>query len=153
MTPKEIPKEIDEHDITSESEFFDAIRRAKAEGKHGIEIVLNNDDKKEVKDKNKLTIDISKITQVSLDNMRKEIVEVISKTNDLDLMKKIEKCSYDKLILLLNVGFDEKSFYDTLNGDSEMKMQDIIFTEKSRDVLNKLLKEDTKENEKFIQKS
>ena len=92
------------------------------------------------KDKPK-KIEISKVTQMSLDNLRKEIVEFISRTNDLDLMKKVEKCSYDKLILLLNIGFSEKAFYDTLNGTSGLEIQDVSFTEKSREVLNLLLKE------------
>ena len=91
-------------------------------------------------EKNK-KIEISKVTQMSLDNLRKEIVEFISRNNDLDLMKKVEKCSYDKLILLLNIGFSEKAFYDTLNGTSEMKVENVSFTEKSREVLNLLLKE------------
>jgi hypothetical protein len=101
-------------------------------------------------EKNK-KIEISKVTQMSLDNLRKEIVEFISRNNDLDLMKKIEKCSYDKLILLLNIGFSEKAFYDTLNGTSEMKVENVSFTEKSREVLNLLLKEN--ENEKTNEKS
>jgi hypothetical protein len=96
-------------------------------------------------------IEISKVTEMSLDNLRKEIVEFISRTNNLDLMKKVEKCSYDKLILLLNIGFSEKAFYDTLNGTSEMKAEDVSFTEKSREVLNLLLKEN--ENEKTNEKS
>jgi len=91
-------------------------------------------------------IKISNITQMSLDNLRREIVEFISRTNDLDLMKKVEKCSYDKLIILLNIGFSEKAFYDTLNGTSEMKIEDVYFTEKSRERLNLLLKEN--ENKK-----
>ena len=93
-----------------------------------------------------MEIKISKVTQMSLDNLRREIVEFISRTNNLDLMKKIEKCSYDKLILLLNIGFSEKAFYDTLNGNSKLKVEDVFFTEKSKEMLNLLLKEN--ENEK-----
>ena len=103
-----------------------------------------NENEKE-KDKNKINIEISKDNQVNLDNLRKEIVEIISRTNDLELMKKVEKCDYDKLILLLNIGFSEKAFYETLNGNLNLKVEDITFTDKSKEVLTKLLEE--KKNE------
>ena len=90
----------------------------------------------------KQTIEISKVTEMSLDNLRREIVEFISRTNDLELMKKLEKCSYDKLILLLNIGFSEQAFYNTLNGNLEMKAIDVAFTEKSKELLNKILEEE-----------
>lgn len=92
-----------------------------------------------------ISIKLSKVTQVSLDNLRREIVEIVSRTNDLDLMKKLEKCSYDKLILLLNIGFSEKAFYDTLCGKINPQVEEINFTEKSKEILLQLLKEEEKE--------
>jgi uncharacterized protein with von Willebrand factor type A (vWA) domain len=68
-------------------------------------------------------------------------------------MKKLEKCSYDKLILLLNVGFSEKSFYETLNGKTEIKVEEIVLTDKSKEVLMQLLeekKEEKKDKDKVI---
>jgi hypothetical protein len=94
------------------------------------------------KEINEKVIKISKVTQMSLDNLRREIVEIISNANDLDLMKKVEKCSYDKLILLLNVGFSEKAFYDTLGGKTNLVVEQVDFTEKSKEVLLQLLKEE-----------
>lgn len=95
-----------------------------------------------------ISIKISKVTQMSLDNLRREMVEIISNANDLDLMKKLEKCSYDKLILLLNIGFSEKSFYDTLCGKTNQKIEQIDFTDKSREILIQLLKEEERKETK-----
>jgi hypothetical protein len=131
--------------IKNEKEFFEALKKAK---KGGLIIFDEGEDEtknKKKKDKNKVTINISKEVQMNLDSLRREIVEIVSNTNDLDLMKKVEKCSYDKLILLLNVGFSEKSFYDTLNGKTEMKVEDIILTDKSKEVLKQLLEEKKEE--------
>ena len=103
--------------------------------------------------KDKINIEISKINQANLDALRREIVEIISRTNDLDLMKKVEKCSYDKLILLLNIGFSEKAFYETLNGNLNLHPEDVVFTDKSKDVLTQLLKEDIEENKNINKNS
>lgn len=128
--------------IKNEKEFFEALRKVKG---GGIIVFDEAEDKKEKKDKNKTDIQISKEVQMDLDNLRKELVEVVSNTNDLDLMKKLEKCSYDKLILLLNVGFSEKSFYETLNGKTEIKVEEIVLTDKSKEVLMQLLEEKKEE--------
>jgi hypothetical protein len=136
--------------IKNEKEFFEALRKVKG---GGIIVFDEAEDKKEKKDKNKTDIQISKEVQMDLDNLRKELVEVVSNTNDLDLMKKLEKCSYDKLILLLNVGFSEKSFYETLNGKTEIKVEEIVLTDKSKEVLMQLLeekKEEKKDKDKVI---
>ena len=109
--------------------------------------ISNFKQKKKIKKmKDKINIEISKINQANLDALRREIVEIISRINDLELMKKVEKCSYDKLILLLNIGFSEKAFYETLNGNLNLHPEDVVFTDKSKDVLIQLLKEDIEEN-------
>lgn len=86
-----------------------------------------------------VNIKVSKITLGLLDSLRHEIVGIISKINDLDLMKKIEKCSYDKLIMLLNIGFSEKAFFDILNGNSKMKREVVIFSETAKRILEVIL--------------
>lgn len=141
-----MPKKQEVEGIKNEKEFFEALKKGKAKG--GIILFDEAEDKKEKKDKNKTDIQISKEVQMDLDNLRRELVEVVSNTNDLELMKKLEKCSYDKLILLLNVGFSEKSFYETLNGKIEMKVEDIILTDKSKEILNQLLEEKKEEKSK-----
>lgn len=124
----------------------DFLEEALKKGKISINVIEKEEsDIKKTKNKDKVEIEISKFAQMSLDNLRNEIVEFIGKTNDLDLMKKIEKCSYDKLILLLNIGFSEKAFYDTLSGKTDFVWEDIVFTEKSKDTLNQLLKENEKD--------
>jgi hypothetical protein len=144
-----MPKKQEVEGIKNEKEFFEALKKGKAKG--GIILFDEAEDKKEKKDKNKTDIQISKEVQMDLDNIRRELVEVVSNTNDLELMKKLEKCSYDKLILLLNVGFNEKSFYDTLNGNTEVGVyENITLTEKSKEVLKQLLEE--KKEEKKIRR-
>lgn len=90
-------------------------------------------------------IEISKETQACLDNLRGELVEIISRENNLNLMKKLENCSYDRLIFLLNIGFSEKAFFDTINGKAEMKIEEVMLSEFAKNLLAKMLEEKLEE--------
>jgi hypothetical protein len=97
-------------------------------------------------EKDKIKINISKENQANLDNLRRELVSFISRTNDLELMKRLEKCSYDRLIFLLNIGFSEKSMFETLNGTIEISNFEAPFTDKAKEILNILLDKEIKED-------
>jgi len=92
----------------------------------------------------KIKIDISKENQANLDNLRKELVEFVSRTNDLNLMKRLEKCSYDRLIFLLNIGFSEESLLQTLNGRLKYATFVEPFTDNSKEILNQILDKEIK---------
>lgn len=87
------------------------------------------------------TIEISQEAQAILDNLRRELNSIISQSNDLTMMKMIENCSYDRLIVLFSVGFSENSFFNSLNGQFDLKEHEAVFTEGARKLLTTLLEE------------
>lgn len=84
---------------------------------------------------------LSKQSIVLLDILRRDMVTIVSEMNDLELMKKLENCDYDSIVQILNLGFSEKAFFDALTGKVELKVEDITFTEKSRELLMTILKD------------
>lgn len=108
-------------------------------------IILRNMLKNKMKYK---TIEISQETQMMLDNLREELTSIISQSNDIKLMKMIEKCSYERLIVLMSAGFSEYTFFNTLNKKFDTKEHETVFTEGARELLTKLLEEKIKEPKK-----
>lgn len=94
-----------------------------------------------------MEIEISTETQVDLDNLRADLLQFADSTGDKPLIKKLETCSYDRLIHLLNVGYNEKTFQDTLKGTLPILEQiptlDTELPTEARDLLMKILDEDT----------
>jgi len=93
-----------------------------------------------------MNIEISTETQVDLDNLRADLLEFADNTGDKVLIKKIETCSYDRLVHLLNIGFSEKTFQDTLKGTGTgtgIETLDTELPEPAKQLLLKILDEDT----------
>ena len=90
-----------------------------------------------------MNIEISTETQVDLDNLRADLLEYADSTGDKALIKKIENCSYDRLVHLLNVGFSEKTFQETLKGTISTYTLDTELPDHAKELLMKILDEDS----------